>query len=319
VKLLFYKRNIENLIFLYVSLFIELNYQENYQLPPIASYPVLIMTSNQEQLFFRRLTEQNESYRYKLPSRQEAGRFIQQLINFLFPISKDCLHNDRPGDLLKDYASLRNNLDCMLIPLLPELGKSSREVLDDVFARLPEVYEMLLLDAKSISDNDPAAVSVEEVIALYPGFMAIATYRIAHSLAACGIPLLPRMLTEFAHGQTGIDIHPNAVIGHPFFIDHGTGVVIGETTNIGNNVKLYQGVTLGATHVSKSLASKKRHPTIEDNVVVYANATILGGETVIGHDSVIGGNAWLVRSVPPYSQVYHQSKVEVRQHTTQIT
>jgi serine O-acetyltransferase len=273
----------------------------------------------QEKLFLEKLAEQNKSYRYRLPSRHEAGRFIQQLINFLFPISQDCIKDNLPRDLSKDYASLRSGLECMLVPLLPELQRSKDEILDDVFASLPEIYEMLLLDAKSISDNDPAAVSVEEVIALYPGFMAISTYRIAHSFALCGIPLLPRMLTEFAHGQTGIDIHPNAVIGHPFFIDHGTGVVIGETTNIGNNVKLYQGVTLGATHVSKSLASRKRHPTIEDNVVVYANATILGGETVIGHDSVIGGNAWIVRSVPPYSQVYHQSKVEVRQQATQST
>ena len=275
--------------------------------------------NQKEQLFLERLAEQNKSYRYRLPSRQEAGRFIQQLINFLFPISQDCVRDDHPKDLSKDYASLRSGLDCMLIPLQPELERSKEEILDEVFSSLPGIYEMLLLDAKSISDNDPAAVSVEEVIALYPGFMAISTYRIANSFALCGIPLLPRMLTEFAHGQTGIDIHPNAVIGHPFFIDHGTGVVIGETTNIGNNVKLYQGVTLGATHVSKSLASRKRHPTIEDNVVVYANATILGGETVIGHDSVIGGNAWIVKSVPPYSQVYHQSKVEVRPQAAQAT
>ncbi len=274
------------------------------------------MTNHQEQQFLQRLTEQNKSYRYRLPSRQEAGKFIQHLINFLFPISKDCQQNDQSKDLSQAYDDLRQRLECMLLPLLPELHKSKDEILDDVFTQLPETYEMLLLDAQSISDNDPAAVSMEEVIALYPGFMAIATYRIAHSFALCGIPLLPRMLTEFAHSQTGIDIHPNAVIGHPFFIDHGTGVVIGETTHIGNNVKLYQGVTLGATHVSKSLASRKRHPTIEDNVVVYANATILGGETVIGHDSVIGGNAWLVRSVPAYSQVYHQSKIEVRQQAT---
>ncbi|WP_149243521.1 serine O-acetyltransferase EpsC [Dyadobacter sp. 32] len=270
-----------------------------------------------EKFFLERLAAQNKSYRYKLPSRHEAGQFIQQLINFLFPISQDCLNDGKQRDLLKDYASLRERLDCMLIPLEKELQRDKEDVLDAVFASLPEIYDMLLLDAKSISDNDPAAVSVEEVIALYPGFMAISTYRIAHSFALCGIPLLPRMLTEFAHGQTGIDIHPNATIGHPFFIDHGTGVVIGETTHIGNNVKLYQGVTLGATHVSKSLASRKRHPTIEDNVVVYANATILGGETVIGHDSVIGGNAWIVKSVPAYSQVYHQSKVEVRQQAAQ--
>jgi serine O-acetyltransferase len=271
------------------------------------------MTANHQDSFFERLTQQNETYRYKLPSRQEPGKFIQQLINFLFPISQDCQQNDKPKDIKQAYQDLREKLGCMLDPLLPQLERNKEDILDHIFEEIPEIYELLLRDAKAIIENDPASVSIEEVIALYPGFMAIATYRIAHILADLNIPLLPRMLTEFAHSQTGIDIHPNAIIGHSFFIDHGTGVVIGETTHIGNNVKLYQGVTLGATYVSKSLASRKRHPTIEDNVVVYANATILGGETVIGNDSVIGGNAWIVRSVPPFSQVYHQSKVEVRQ------
>jgi len=277
------------------------------------------MTDHQQELFFQRLNEQNLTFQYTLPSRQDAGLFIQRLINFLFPISHDCQQNDRGKDMQGAFTELRNRLDCMLTPLIPQLKQSKEEVLDAVFGQIPDIYEMLLRDAKSITENDPASVSMEEVIALYPGFSAIATYRVAHSFVKCGIPLLPRMLTEYAHSQTGIDIHPNAVIGHSFFIDHGTGIVIGETTNIGNNVKLYQGVTLGATHVSKSLASKKRHPTIEDNVVVYANATILGGDTVIGHDSIIGGNAWLVRSVPPYSMVYHQSKVEVRPQAASAT
>lgn len=278
------------------------------------------MTANHLESFFERLTQQNETYRYKLPSRQESGKFIQQLINFLFPISKDCQQNEKTKDVRQAYGDLRQKLGCMLDPLMPQLDCDKEEILDNIFLEIPEIYELLLRDAKAITDNDPASVSIEEVIALYPGFFAIATYRIAHIMADLKIPLLPRMLTEFAHSQTGIDINPNAVIGHSFFIDHGTGIVIGETTHIGNNVKLYQGVTLGATHVSKSLASRKRHPTIEDNVVVYANATILGGETVIGNDSVIGGNAWIVRSVPPFSQVYHQSKVEVRQQpTTSVT
>ena len=277
------------------------------------------MTDHQEELFFQRLNEQNLTFQYKLPSRHDAGIFIQRLINFLFPISYDCQHNERTKDIQGAYLELRNRLDCMLTPLMPQLHQTKEEILDAVFNRIPDIYEMLLQDAKAITENDPASVSIEEVIAIYPGFSAIATYRVAHSFAQCNIPLLPRMLTEYAHSQTGIDIHPNAVIGHSFFIDHGTGIVIGETTTIGNNVKLYQGVTLGATHVFKSLASKKRHPTIEDNVVVYANATILGGDTVIGHDSIIGGNAWLVRSVPPYSMVYHQSKLEVRQQTSATT
>ncbi|MCF0055716.1 serine O-acetyltransferase EpsC [Dyadobacter sp. CY356] len=271
------------------------------------------MNNHQQELFFQKLNEQNTTFQYKLPSRHDAGLFIQKLINFLFPISQDCQQNDKAKDMQGAFLELRHRLDCMLAPLTPQLARSREEILDAVFDHIPDIHEMLLQDAKSITENDPASVSIEEVIALYPGFTAIATYRIAHSFAQEGIPLLPRMLTEFAHSQTGIDIHPNAEIGHSFFIDHGTGIVIGETTIIGNHVKLYQGVTLGATHVSKSLASKKRHPTIEDHVVVYANATILGGETVIGHNSIIGGNAWLVRSVPPYSQVYHQSKIEVRQ------
>lgn len=275
------------------------------------------MTANHQE-FLQRLSRQNETYIYRLPSRHDAGKFIQDLINFLFPISQDCPSCPNK-DLAAKYADLRNSLACMLQPLEPQLEQGSEEILDAIFSQIPEIYELLLLDARSITDNDPASVSIEEVISVYPGFMAIATYRFAHLFAVCGIPLLPRMLTEFAHSQTGIDIHPNATIGHSFFIDHGTGVVIGETTHIGNNVKLYQGVTLGATHVSKSLASSKRHPTIEDNVVVYANATILGGDTVIGHDSIIGGNAWLVRSVPPHSQVYHQSKIEIRQQTVPAT
>jgi serine O-acetyltransferase len=174
------------------------------------------------------------------------------------------------------------------------------------------VYDDLLNDARAIVDNDPASQSIEEVVAVYPGFYAIAVYRFAHTLLRLNVPLLPRMFTEYAHSQTGIDIHPGAQIGHSFFIDHGTGVVIGETTIIGQNVKIYQGVTLGATHVAKSMAQRKRHPTIEDNVVIYANATILGGKTIVGHDSVIGGNVWLTNSVEPYSLVYHQSQIEVK-------
>jgi serine O-acetyltransferase len=277
------------------------------------------MTQLQEDLFFQRLAHQNDSYSYKLPSRQEAGKFIQKLIDFLFPVTYDCKQIDETKDLQETYTALKLDFECMLTPLEGILEKGKTETIREVFHSIPQIYELLLLDAKSISDNDPAAVSMEEVIAIYPGFTAIAIYRFAHSLALCGIPLLPRMLTEFGHSQTGIDIHPHASIGHSFCIDHGTGVVIGETATIGNNVKLYQGVTLGATHVSKSMASKKRHPTIEDNVVVYANATILGGETIIGENSIIGGNAWILKSVPAYSQVYYEGKLNVRSHTTTTT
>ncbi len=250
-----------------------------------------------------------------MPSRQESGEFLQRLVNFLFPISQDC-ECARPGgepvSLEASFSSILDHLGCLLEPIAPAINGSAEEVVDQFRSGIPEAYDLLLKDAQAIADNDPASVSLEEVLSIYPGFMAISTYRIAHLLSTCGVPLLPRMFSEYTHGITGIDIHPNAVIGHSFFIDHGTGVVIGETTEIGNNVKIYQGVTLGATHVTKSMAQQKRHPTIEDNVVIYANATILGGKTVIGHDSVIGGNAWITKSIPPHSMVYHQFEIEVR-------
>jgi serine O-acetyltransferase len=182
----------------------------------------------------------------------------------------------------------------------------------EFFERLPGIHERLLRDADAIYQGDPAAESVDEVISAYPGFFAIAIYRVAHEFYDLGVPIFPRILSEYAHFRTGIDIHPGARIGCPFFIDHGTGVVVGETTVIGDGVKLYQGVTLGALAVSKDLSSTKRHPTIEDNVVIYSNATILGGKTTVGHDAVIGGNVWLTDSVNPYSIVYHKSEVKVR-------
>ena len=160
--------------------------------------------------------------------------------------------------------------------------------------------------------GDPAARSQEEVILSYPGVQAIMVHRIAHELWVRDIAMIPRMMSEYVHGITGIDIHPGAQIGDSFFIDHGTGVVIGETTVIGDNVKLYQGVTLGALSVQKELANSKRHPTIEDEVTIYAGATILGGRTVIGRGSIIGGNVWLTDSVPPNSRIYHNPS-QVRQ------
>lgn len=163
---------------------------------------------------------------------------------------------------------------------------------------IPEIRKMTSLDAEAAFNGDPAAKSNREVIISYPGLEAIVVYRLAHFLYSCGVPVIPRIMTEYVHGKTGIDIHPGATIGESFFIDHGTGVVIGETTVIGKNVKIYQGVTLGALSVKKSLQNKKRHPTIEDNVTIYANATILGGETVIGKGSTVGGNSWITKSVP---------------------
>jgi serine O-acetyltransferase len=169
--------------------------------------------------------------------------------------------------------------------------------------RLPDIREALVEDAKAALDGDPAAKSLEEVVLAYPGFEAVAVHRFAHELWREGVPLLPRMMSEYSHARTGIDIHPGAKIGRAFFIDHGTGVVIGETTEIGDRVKVYQGVTLGALSVRKDASTRKRHPTIGDDVTIYANATILGGDTEIGARCVIGGNVWITSSLPPDSRV----------------
>lgn len=181
--------------------------------------------------------------------------------------------------------------------------------------QLPETRKQLATDVAATFSGDPAAASTEEVLLAYPGVEAIATYRLAHLLYLRGVPLLPRMMTEWAHSRTGIDIHPGADIGSHFFIDHGTGIVIGETCRIGKAVKIYHGVTLGArsTAGGRKLQGSKRHPTIEDHVTIYPGATILGGETVIGAHSVIGGNVWLTKAVPPYSVVtLVQQEVQVR-------
>jgi serine O-acetyltransferase len=174
---------------------------------------------------------------------------------------------------------------------------------------IPELRLVLAQDVQAAFDGDPAAKGLDEIVFCYPGVGAVTVYRLAHELNRLGVPLIPRMMTEYAHGKTGIDIHPGATIGRRFFIDHGTGVVIGETTQIGDGVKLYQGVTLGArsfprdAQTGEIVREAKRHPTIEDEVVIYANATILGGETVIGHHSVIGSSAWVTRSIAPYTTV----------------
>jgi serine O-acetyltransferase len=180
---------------------------------------------------------------------------------------------------------------------IAEVRDRAARVSNELMEALPGLREMLLLDAEAALDGDPAAHDVEEVILTYPGFEAITVHRIAHFLYQHGVPYVPRAMAEHAHARTGIDIHPGARIGRRFFIDHGTGVVVGETTDIGDDVKLYQGVTLGALSVSRERAGTKRHPTIEEGVVIYAGATVLGGRTVIGREAVIGGNVWITSSV----------------------
>lgn len=257
--------------------------------------------------FFKKLDAQHRLSNNRIPPKLESQRLADELFQFLFPMIKE---DARPAGV--EYALLRHELMQLLEPLLRDQDTSMTPIVDAFFDGLPDIYEHLLEDSEAIMQFDPAATCMEEVIATYPGFYAIALYRIAHLLHQLGAPLLPRVFSEYVHGKTGIDIHPAATIGRSFFIDHGTGVVIGATAVIGNNVKIYQGVTLGALQVDKSLASVKRHPTIEDNCILYANSTILGGRTVIGHDSVIGGNSWITESVPPYSIVLHQSQVKVR-------
>ncbi len=179
--------------------------------------------------------------------------------------------------------------------------------------KLPEIIEKLNNDAQCILDHDPAARSIEEVYLSYPGFYAIAVYRLSHEFNKINMPLVPRLMSEYAHKLTGIDINSGATIGSPFFIDHGTGIVIGETAVIKNHVKIYQGVTLGALMVSKEMKGTKRHPTVEDNVTIYANATILGGDTIIGENCTIGGNVWITESIPENSLVYHNSEIQLKQ------
>ena len=246
-----------------------------------------------------------------LPPKQKVQQFLDDLIELLFPHFCGEYEYFAPEDIEGKFALLARDLKMMLKRQLPE-KKDIGKITDRFFEKIPVIYNKLLLDARAIHEGDPAAESIHEVISAYPGFFAIYTYRIAHEFYQDKIPIFPRMLSEYAHFRTGIDIHPGATIGESFFIDHGTGVVVGETTVIGNNVKIYQGVTLGALSVDKSKSHKKRHPTIGDNVIIYSNATILGGEAVIGHDSVIGGNVWLTDSVPPFSIVYHKSDIKVR-------
>ena len=191
-------------------------------------------------------------------------------------------------------------------------GRDAAEIVRAFVAALPEVKRLVDTDVDAAYEGDPAAMSRMEVVMSYPGLYAVTVHRLAHVLYDLKVPIVPRIMSEIAHSKTGIDIHPGAKIGERFFIDHGTGVVIGETTVIGRNVKLYQGVTLGALSFEKDpvtgalVKGVKRHPNVEDNVVIYAGATILGGDTTIGHDSEIGGSVWLIESVPPNSRVYNK-------------
>jgi serine O-acetyltransferase len=243
------------------------------------------------------------------PLKRDVAVFVDELLGILFgQLSEGAAGT---ADELQARLTLAMRDLRYLVAPLAEPGEADR-IVDAFAAALPDVHDRLQQDAQAIAEGDPAAESLDEVIAAYPGFLAIAIHRIANELCGLGVRILPRLLAEVAHTRTGIDIHPGATIGRSLCIDHGTGIVIGETAVIGNDVKLYQGVTLGALSVAKSAAGTKRHPTIEDRVVLYANATVLGGDTVVGHDSVVGGNVFLTGSLPPDSVVYQTSQVRVR-------
>ena len=243
------------------------------------------------------------------PLKRDVAAFADEVLGILFPqLSDDA--GSTADDLAARLILARRDLRPLVQPLTDP--STADRVIAGFATALPDVHARLLLDAEAICAGDPAAESVDEVIAAYPGFLAIAIHRIAHAIHYLGVPILPRLLAEVAHTRTGVDIHPGATIGRAFCIDHGTGIVVGETAVIGNDVKLYQGVTLGALSVAKSAAGTKRHPTIGDRVVIYANATVLGGDTLVGDDSVVGGNVFLTSSVPPGSLVYQTSQFRVR-------
>lgn len=257
-----------------------------------------------------RIAADEERLHERLPDRLRVEWFGDHVVDLLFPTGH---REPRPSATVRaELHELCAELHEVLRPLEGRFETPIGSICSGFLDRLADVRHELELDAAAIEAGDPAALGAEEVVLAYPGFLALAFYRVAHVLRGLGTPLVPRQLTEIAHSRTGIDINPGAQVGHSCCIDHGTGLVVGETAVIGDEVKLYQGVTLGALSVSKDAAGTKRHPTIEDRVVIYANATVLGGETVVGHDSIVGGNVWLTNSVPPFSLVYHTSQVRVR-------
>ena len=259
------------------------------------------------QPFLKKLYEQHRDS-HNCPSPEKIADFFKELLGTLFP--------DFSDDRFDQYKAFESHVEWLKASLFDIIcTEDSNESLDakgitnEFFSKLEPIHDALDGDIAAMEAGDPAARSKKEVVRTYPGFYAIAAHRIAHELHVLEVAVIPRMLSEHAHSHTGIDIHPGAQIGSDFCIDHGTGIVIGETSIIGNHVKIYQGVTLGALSVNKADAEKKRHPTIEDHVVLYSGATILGGETVIGHHSVVGGNVWITKSILPNSKVYYQAKM----------
>lgn len=255
------------------------------------------------------IISQKASLKNSLP-KKKAEHFIDNLYRLLFNL--DATPCECEYEVAQRLKAKELEFSGIIYDYLKDNEVAQKETLS-FFNSIENIYLTLLRDAQAILDNDPAAQNLEEVYIAYPGFYAIVVHRFAHQLWLQNLKLLARVWSEFAHSKTGIDIHPGAKIGNNFCIDHGTGIVIGETCVIGNNVKIYQGVTLGALSVSKDKMNAVRHPRIGDNVVIYSGATILGGQTHIGHDSTIGGNVWLTESVEPFTVMYYKSEVITKQ------
>lgn len=260
-----------------------------------------------------------------LPSRERVVEITTDFLDVLFPgyyEKQELSKGDVTYYIWEKIASIYHLLSREILKSLRSanteqadekiLSGESIEITFTILNKIPDIREKLRGDVRAAYEGDPAAKSMDEIIISYPGIEAIAVCRVAHELHLLKVPLIPRIMTEYAHSKTGIDIHPGAIIGENFFIDHGTGVVIGETTEIGNNVRIYQGVTLGALSIKKDTTGnmgrgKKRHPTIKDNVIIYSGATILGGKTVVGENSIVGGNVWLTESIPPHTILINKS------------
>ena len=250
-----------------------------------------------------KIIKENKDPNVRLSLKEKTEKFANLLFCTLF---------DTETDVENSLKILETYFKDLTLLVGWDSAQNYEEIWERYLLKLPEILEYLKLDAKAHNENDPASNSLQEVYLSYPGFYAIAIHRLSHELYKINFPLVPRLMAEYAHRLTGVDINPGAQIGKSFFIDHATGVVIGETAIIKDNVKIYQGVTLGALSVSKNLQNVKRHPTVENNVTIYANATILGGETVIGANSVIGGNVWLTSSVPENSIVSHTPDIKIK-------
>jgi len=258
--------------------------------------------------FYQEIAKQHQQLLI-LPEKKVIHHFIDELFAILFS------NTSKSFGLLttieNKFDELEKQFDELVLDFAPK-NENSKQQTKTFFEALPNLHKKALNDAQTIFTKDPAAKSLEEVLYSYPGFFAISVYRFSHQLWEQDLQLLARTISEYAHIKTSIEIHPGAQIGEDFAIDHGTGIVIGETAVIGNNVQIYQGVTLGALSVNKDEAFKKRHPTIEDNVIIYANSTILGGQTTVGKDSIIGGNVWLTYTIPHNSVVYHKNEIKIK-------